>query len=228
MDPVNRPILYSFRRCPFAMRARMAIHVSGQQCELREVVLRNKPAEMVAASPKATVPVLVDTDGVILEQSLDIMLWALSRNDPQGWLTPQDGTMQQMLDLIAHIDGPFKEHLDRYKYSNRYQFENDGRGVDPVSHRSAAIHILTNLDERLAHRPNLFGKKLSLADVAIVPFVRQFANTDSDWFAGQPLGRLQRWLDALVRSELFVAVMDKYAPWQSNTTGVAFPVAVDS
>jgi glutathione S-transferase len=112
------PILYSFRRCPYAIRARMALHISGQSCELREVVLRNKPAEMVELSPKATVPVLQLETGDVLEQSLDIMLWTLANNDPGDWLVPECGTLNDMLALIAENDGPFKDHLDSVLWTN--------------------------------------------------------------------------------------------------------------
>src|SRR4051812_31105758 len=129
MNGSQLPILYSFRRCPYAMRARLAIAASGQRCELREVVLRDKPAEMLAASPKGTVPVLIDTDGRVLEESLDIMRWALGRSDPQAWLEPPSGSLEDMLELIARCDGDFKFHLDRYKYARRYQ------GADAGEHR---------------------------------------------------------------------------------------------
>jgi glutathione S-transferase len=139
------PILYSFRRCPYAMRARLALAVSETVCIHREVALSNKPAAMIGASPKATVPVLVLRDGQVLDESLDIMRWALERRDPQGWLEADSAAMQA---LIEANDGPFKYHLDRYKYAGRY-------GVDPVEHRSAGLDILTGLDRRLAAQANL-------------------------------------------------------------------------
>ncbi|MFA7670035.1 MAG: glutathione S-transferase N-terminal domain-containing protein, partial [Burkholderiaceae bacterium] len=157
------PILYSFRRCPYAMRARLALAVSGTQCELREVVLRDKPAELLQASPKGTVPVLVLADGRILEQSLDIMLWALSRHDPQGWLAPEVGELEQMLALIGECDGGFKHDLDRYKYPDRYE------GADAMSHRESAWQWLKMLDDRLAYSAYLFGERPALADAAIMP-----------------------------------------------------------
>lgn len=215
------PILYSFRRCPYAMRARMALSASGQACELREVVLRGKPAEMIAASAKATVPVLVDTDGTVLEESLHIMLWALCRNDPQNWLTPGKGNRERMLDLIERIDGPFKHHLDRYKYANRYDVDTNR----PIDHRAEALGHLQELEQRLARHRYLFGERLSLADIAIAPFVRQFANTDAEWFAAQPVPRLQAWLTEFVGSELFLSCMTKYAPWENTGPGIIFPAA---
>ena len=214
-DP--KPILYSFRRCPYAMRARLAIAASGQDCELREVVLRDKPAELLAASPKGTVPVLVDTDGRVIEESLDIMRWALARSDPQHWLAPQSGAPEDMLALIERCDGDFKHHLDRYKYANRYQ------GANAAEHREQAAVFLRDLEPRLETSACLFGGRPALADMAIAPFVRQFAIADTAWFAQQPWPRLRAWLDALLRSEAFQRVMRKYPQWKSGESGVEFP-----
>ena len=219
------PILYSFRRCPFAMRARMALKLSEQNCELREIVLRDKPDEMIEASPKATVPVLIDTDGTVRDESLEIMLWTLECHDPEGLLAPPVGSREDMLALIARIDGDFKSHLDRYKYANRYTQENDANGVDPVVHRTSGMAFLNELDERLGESRYLFGDRLSLADIAIAPFVRQFANTDADWFARQPVPALQRWLSEILESDLFQACMKKYKPWKVTGEAVAFPGA---
>jgi glutathione S-transferase len=208
------PILYSFRRCPYAMRARLALAVSAQPHELREVVLKNKPAEMLAASPKGTVPVLVLPGGEVIEESLDIMRWALSRNDPAQWLSPPAGSLDDMLALIAGNDGAFKRHLDRYKYPNRYPQESEGDAASfALKHRSDAAHWLAQLDDRLA-AGWLMGDQASLADMAILPFVRQFAHTDADWFAAQPWPRLQAWLAAFEASALFAGVMGKHAAWQ--------------
>ncbi len=211
------PILYSFRRCPYAMRARMAIAMSGQICRLREVVLRDKPAEMLAASPKATVPVVVDTDGTVIEESLDVIDWALGKADPDGWLTPPTGTLQDMRDLIADSDGPFKTALDRYKYSNRYD------GADPAEHRNTGLDFLSHLNLRLEHQNHLFGDRVSLADIAIFPFIRQFANTDRAWFDAQPLPHLQRWLAYHLSSDLFASVMPKFKQWASESDEPLFP-----
>lgn len=203
----NLPILYSFRRCPYAMRARMALLVSGQPVEIREVVLRDKPAELIAASPKATVPVLVQANGEVIDQSLDIMRWALRRNDPEGWL---DGDDQA---LIAANDGPFKHHLDRYKYPDRHV-------SDPHAHREAALLILSGLEERLTGRGNLCRDSRALTDMAIMPFVRQFAATDRSWFDAQPLPRLREWLARHETSPLFERVMVRLEPWQAGDVAV--------
>ncbi len=223
MAEIAEPVLYSFRRCPYAMRTRMALKVSGQQCELREIVLRDKPDEMLQASPKATVPVLVNPDGTVLEESLDIMQWTLGNNDPENWLKPTQGNLSGMLALIETLDGAFKQHLDRYKYATRYTDENDGKGVDPIEHRDSAMHVLMTLETRLASQPWLFGGQIALADVAIAPFVRQFANTDRAWFDAQPCPALHDWLNRFLESELFTSVMKKYKPWASGQPSVLFP-----
>lgn len=209
------PVLYSFRRCPYAMRARLALAVSAQAYELREVLLKSKPAALLAASPKGTVPVLVMPDGKVIAESLDIMQWALARNDPQQWLAPPAGSREDIDALIAANDGAFKQQLDRYKYPNRYPQE--CRGDAPgfaLMQRGEAAAWLAQLDARLG-QGWLLGAQASLADMALLPFVRQFAHTDPGWFAAQAWPRLQAWLAAFETSELYVRVMDKHAPWQS-------------
>ncbi|NYT43973.1 glutathione S-transferase [Alcaligenaceae bacterium] len=215
----SRPTLYSFRRCPYAMRARLAIAISGLGCELREVVLRDKPDAMLQASPKGTVPVLIDIDGTVVDQSLDIMLWALGQSDPEGWLTPQQGDLPAMLNLIAQCDGPFKDKLDRYKYPQRYGVQS---GADQ---RDQTVPWLLELEQRLQAGTWLCGKKRSLADMAIVPFVRQFAHTDIAWFDAQPWPSLRRWLADWQASALFARIMHKYPAWQEGDPPVLFPPA---
>lgn len=204
-----QPILYSFRRCPFAMRARMALLVSGQTVELREILLRAKPQAMLEASPKGTVPVLVLDDGTVIDQSLDIMRWALARNDPEGWLAGDDRA------LIERFDGPFKHHLDRYKYPGRH-------GSNPIEHRAAGLDHLEALDQRLAASAYLCGPGRTLADIALFPFVRQFAATDQPWFELQPLRHVQAWLAGLIGSELFDRAMLRLAPWQPGDPPLVF------
>lgn len=199
----TEPILYSFRRCPYAMRARMALSVSATPHAIREVKLRDKPAEMLAASPKGTVPVLVLPDGQVIDESLDIMRWALARNDPERWLEGDDAA------LIAANDGPFKHHLDRYKYPDRH-------GSDPVEHRAKAVALLGDVDRRLAAQPYLCGETRALTDAAILPFVRQFAAVDRAWFDAQPLPGLQRWLAEGLASPLFIGVMMARPIWRPN------------
>lgn len=215
------PVLYSFRRCPYAMRARLALAVSAEPHEHREVVLRAKPAEMLAASPKGTVPVLVLSGGEVIDESLDIMRWALERSDPAQWLSPPQASQQDMDALIAANDGDFKRHLDRYKYPNRYADESgsDAAGF-ALTHRTEAAQWLAQLDARLGDGW-LFGTQASLADMALLPFVRQFAHTDADWFAAQPWSRLQDWLAAFEASDLYAGVMGKHAAWRSAAEGKA-------
>jgi glutathione S-transferase len=194
------PILYSFRRCPYAMRARLALLVSGTACELREVKLRDKPIALIEISPKATVPVLHAPDGRIVDQSIDIMHWALARHDPENWLEHADAS------LIAANDGPFKFHLDRYKYPERHQ-------SDLLEHRAAATDMLAILNNRLKRSGNLTGPARALTDMAIMPFVRQFANTDRAYFYALPLSALQDWLALHIASPLFETAMILHPRW---------------
>ena len=215
------PVLYSFRRCPYAMRARLALAVSGQAHELREVVLKNKPAAMLAASPKGTVPVLVLPGGEVIDESLDVMRWALARNDPASWLAPPGVSPEDIDALIAGNDGAFKQQLDRYKYPHRYAVECSGDAAGfALKHRSEAAHWLAQLDARLGDGW-LFGAKACLADMAVLPFIRQFAHTDADWFTAQPWPRLRAWLAAFEASDLYEGVMQKHAPWQPPSGGLS-------
>lgn len=193
-------VLYSFRRCPYAMRARMALRYSGVPLTTLEVSLKAKPAEMLAASPKGTVPVLVCADGRVIEQSLDIMRWALARNDPDNWLQPGNPLIEQ---LIEQNDSVFKVQLDRYKYAIRYP-------EYPMEHyRAQGEQFLLRLDTLLKQSPYLAGDSLSLADVAMAPFVRQFAHVDRDWFEQSPYSHLRIWLERFLTSTLFASVMTK-------------------
>ncbi len=211
MSEFALPVLYSFRRCPYAMRARLALHASGVAYEHREVVLKNKPAHMLLLSPKGTVPVLWLRGAAgeqVLEQSLDIMLWALGQHDPMGWLPCTDTAMAEALALIAQNDGPFKRQLDRFKYPNR-------SGLDSgTADRDEAALWLHTLNTRLHAQPFLTGEHFGLTDAALAPFVRQYAHTDLDWFAAQPWGPLAAWLAAFEGSALFEAIMQKHTPWQ--------------
>jgi len=208
------PVLYSFRRCPYAMRARMAIFYARAPCSLREVILRDKPDEMLAASPKATVPVLVLGTGSVIDESLDIMDWALARNDPDGWLTDSDTAKQ----LIKESDGPFKHHLDRYKYGTRYEEQT------PEFHRSQGEVFLNKLNTVLSETDYLTGPGINLADIAVFPFIRQFANTDRTWFDGLDLPALHKWLTRHQQSDLFQSVMAKYPQWKTGDEDVQFVV----
>ena len=210
------PVLYSFRRCPYAMRARLALAASGTVCELREVVLAAKPAALLQLSPKGTVPVLVLADGMVLEQSLEIMLWALRRNDVRNWLPDDPQDLDAALQLIAECDGDFKHNLDRYKYPNRYALP------DGVSHRGSGALFLIRLNGRMTTQRYLMGESFGLADAAIAPFIRQFAHTDLAWFANQPWTALQRWLHNFETSNDYAMAMEKYAVWTEGQPVLLF------
>lgn len=198
------PLLYSFRRCPYAMRARMALRYSGLPLEIHEVSLKAKPEEMLRLSPKGTVPVLVLPNGTVIDESLDIMRWALTENDPDDWLMLGHSEETQLAAaLIMENDGPFKQALDRYKYSIRYpeQPRDDYRAQGEV--------FLTRLEGLLSDKPWLCRDACSYADIAIFPFIRQFASADETWFSQSPYPNLQDWLQALITSSLFIQIMQK-------------------
>ena len=211
--------LYTFRRCPYAMRGRMGLSIAGVPVQVREVVLRDKPTEMLEASPKGTVPVLLTSSGDIVDESLDVMRWALAQNDPEGWLDADPDTTHE---LIARNDGPFKRALDRYKYPNRYSDED----LVPGAARASGLEMLQDLDARItAQGGQLVRAERSLADIAIFPFIRQFAHTDMDWFNAQDLPALQAWLEGHKQSSLFKGVMKKYAQWSPGADEPILPVA---
>jgi glutathione S-transferase len=196
------PILYSFRRCPYAMRARLAVAVSGVAVEMREILLRDKPAAFLAASPSGTVPCLVTDQGVI-DESLDVMIWALRQNDPDGWLNmPEEG-----LGWIGRADGPFKRALDRVKYASRFDAAEVGAA------RAEAVAFFEDLEAVLG---DWIFERASLADYALLPFVRQFAFVDKPWFDAQPWPLVQAWLARFLASDRFAAIMEKRAVWQAD------------
>ena len=197
------PILYSFRRCPYAMRSRLALAVSGPRYEVREISLRAKPTAMLAASAKGTVPVLVLPEGEVIDQSLDIMRWALTNRDPEGWLERDDPS------LISANDGFFKHDLDRYKYPDRHE-------ADALTHREHGLTFLRDLDARLSISTFLGGPVRGVTDAAIVPFIRQFAAVDPDWFAAQRLPQLRNWLQGILGSSLFQSIMLRAPLWHPS------------
>ncbi|SMC21958.1 Glutathione S-transferase [Andreprevotia lacus DSM 23236] len=212
------PILYSFRRCPYAMRARSAIVYAGLQVELREVVLRDKPAALLQASPKGTVPVLQLHDGSVIAESLDIMHWALQQHDPGDRLLRNHPQQAEATALIAANDTHFKPLLDRYKYPERHPERTQ------VEYRAAACDFLAQLEQRLQQQQGgLCRSSLSLADMAIAPFIRQFAQVDRNWFDQAPYPALQGWLAANVGAGWFDTVMAKYEPWQPGHSPCIFP-----
>jgi glutathione S-transferase len=212
------PILYSFRRCPYAMRARLALAASGIKTELREVVLKDKPAELLAVSLKATVPVLQTETGRVIDESIDIMRWALDKRDPLNWYQTLDRRQQIQCDeLIANNDGDFKYYLDRYKYADRYP-------EHPESYyREQGEKTLKNLESLLKENGCLLTEKWTLADIALLPFIRQFALVDKDWFNTAPYPLVRDWLNHFLQSELFASVMTKYEQWHAEQPQILFP-----
>ncbi|MFY7867537.1 glutathione S-transferase [Roseateles sp.] len=203
------PILYSYRRCPYAMRARLALRYAGVTVEIREIQLRDKPAALLQASPKGTVPVLVLANGQVLEQSLDIMAWALAQQDPEGWRQPQFETEAQA--WIARNDGPFKQLLDRYKYPERHP-----AATQAEWRAEAESLMLAPMEQVLQERPYLLSESPSWADMALMPFVRQFARVDLAWFESAPHVALRGWLGGLEGSDLFQSIMDKQTVWKPD------------
>ncbi len=203
--------LYSFRRCPYAIRARLALKSAGLAIELREVALRDKPQEMLTLSPKGSVPVMHLADGRVIDESLLIMEWALSVADPQGWLIDQAHDEARIAHpLIERNDQDFKRLLDRYKYADRYP----ERSAASYRDESVDTH-LNSLEARLSRSPHLTGDRPSLVDAALLPFVRQFAQVDTAWFDSAPLPSLRRWLQEWLASALFVATLGPaLAPWK--------------
>ena len=204
------PLLFSFRRCPYAIRARLAMAVSGITHTVREVDLSSKPPELLAASPKGTVPVLVLVNGEVIDQSLAIMRWALAQHDPDGWLEPVGRPSTNWLALIDGNDGAFKHHLDRYKYPHRHAHASAQATPAELAltHRAGCAAWLATLEPLLLHG-YLGGTRVGLADMALLPFVRQCAQTDKTWFAEQSWPRVLHWLQAFESSALLDSVMAK-------------------
>lgn len=208
------PFLYSFRRCPYAMRARLGILFAQQQVELREVVLKNKPPQMLAISPKGTVPVLQLTDGSVIEESREIMVWALEQNDPQNLL--DEALRTQADELIDQNDNEFKYWLDRYKYADRHP------QMSQADYRQKGEVFLQQLEDLLSQHHYLLGNKISVADFGVMPFVRQFAHVDREVFYNLPYPNLQRWLQNWLEHPLFVQAMTKFKPWEEGDELVVF------
>tara|TARA_B100001741_G_C16427895_1_gene539470 strand:- start:323 stop:964 length:642 start_codon:yes stop_codon:yes gene_type:complete len=212
MKKSEMPILYSFRRCPYAIRARLALLVAQQTVVLREIVLRDKPKEFLNTSPSETVPCLVLKDEVI-DESLDIMIWALKIKDPKNWLKMPDNGYE----IIKMIDNEFKDLLDKTKYSTRYANE------DVTENRNCAINILIKLEESMRGK-YLFSDEPSLCDIAIFPFVRQFAFIDKAFFDNLGWRKLGNWLDSFIESKLFIECQHKFKQWHPADLEVHFPL----
>lgn len=210
---MSKAILYSFRRCPYAMRARMAIASSGMQVILREISLRDKPQSLLDISPKATVPVLLTAEKMVIEESLDIMLWALRQSDPNAWLNNINYA------LIENNDGPFKQWLDRYKYADRFPEQSQ------QFYRQQGEQTLLRLEHILVDSAFLSGNTATVTDIAIFPFIRQFVSVEQGWFEQAPYPKLKQWLNFFLTSELFQTTMYKYKPWKmADDEQTVFPM----
>ena len=214
-------ILYSLRNCPYAMRARMAIYKAQFPVLLRDLVLSNKPEEMIIASPKGTVPVIVLANGDVIEESLDVMLWALKENDPQDLMHSSEANKvniaQEMLVLINHFDVGFKASLEQYKCAKRYKETNI------VECREACLSFIADLEQRLGKHDFLMSNNESLVDIALMPFIRQFAKVERQWYLQSPYPKLQAWLNRYLQSTMFSKVMSKHPLWLDSKQQVIFP-----
>ena len=204
------PILYTFRRCPYAMRARFAIRSSKIIVEIREIKLQEKPSEFLKLSPKGTVPVLITSSGVVLEESLDIIYWALNKNDPHKWLAKGKLENQDIRKLLDDLENKFKPNLDKYKYPSRFS------GVDQYLHRDKNLCFLKKLNYYIKNNKSLNCEHLSLLDYAIFPFVRQFRNVDQDWFDKLNFIFLNKWINQIIDSKDFSSIMKKFKKWEPN------------
>ena len=211
------PVLYSFRRCPYAMRARLALLYSGVSVELREVLLRDKPAEMQKLADEVTVPLLLLPDETLIDESWDLMLWAIRQNDPDLWLGEGESKVFDAEIMVEMNDFSFKTDLDHYKYHDRYP-------EHPMEYyRSRGEEFLQDLEDALTETRYLLGENISIADIAIFPFIRQFALVDKPWFDQAPYPELQGWLQKFLDSELFDSIMEKYPAWKQGDEVVIFP-----
>lgn len=210
------PVLYSFRRCPYAMRARLGLLFADRQVVLREIVLKNKPTQLLAISPKGTVPVLQLSDGTVIEESREIMIWALEQNDPQRLLDVE--ILEKAMALIAKNDTEFKHWLDRYKYADRHL------EMTQTEYRQKGEEFLQILEALLVKNTYLLGGRASIADIGIMPFVRQFAHVDRDIFYSLPYPNVQQWLQYWLEQPLFVTAMTRYQTWQEEDDPVIFPL----
>ena len=218
MPDMNAPILYSFRRCPYAMRARFALAYSGIICYLREVDLKHKPQAMLDISPKGTVPVLQLPDGSIIDESLEIIHYALSQNDPNGWSDVSADKQAEIDRLIKKNDTEFTPLLRKYKYFERYP-----ESLQQDYRQEIEALFLRDLEKRLGQHAYIAGEHISTADIAIFPYIRQFAYADEEWFFTSGYTYIIKWLQGFLDDPLFDIVMRKYMPWKEGDVTVVFP-----
>jgi len=212
------PILYSFKRCPYAMRARMALCLSKTIVELREVRLRNKPQSMLEISPKGTVPVLLLDDGSVIDESIEIIEWCI--NNKKDMFKDTLNKDQELFteDAIKLFDEKFKFHLDRYKYASRYE------NVDAASHKDACLDILKTLDKYINNTKWFFSNNINKIDISVLPFIRQFRIADPEWFdANQDIPNIQIWLENFLQSKLLNIAMVNFEVWEPNNPIKLFP-----
>lgn len=211
------PILYSLRRCPYAMRARLGLLQAEQTVVLRDVVMKNIPVEMLQASPKGTVPVLVFDDSSVIDESIDIMIWALNQNDPNNLLfNDQPSIHSSMLALIKRNDNEFRDSLDKYKVAARYH------DTTEVHYRDQCEPFMRHLEQRLTEYDFLMGTRPSLADYALLPFIRQFSRVDRKWYLQAPYSNIQRWLNTHYLNPLYSKAMKKYPQWLDHNDVILF------
>lgn len=214
---MSLPILYSLRQCPYAMRTRIGLLQAKQPVILRDIVMKNIPKEMLDASPKGEVPVLVFEDSSVIDESLDIMIWALNQSDPSNLLfNHQTNTYQDMLDLINRNDNEFVDALKKYKAASRYH------DSEEINCRQQCEPFIGYLEQCLTKHDYIFGNTVSLADYAILPFIRQFSRVDRKWYLQAPYPNLQRWLERHYQDPIFSKAMTKYPQWLENKESVLF------
>ena len=214
---MSLPILYSLRQCPYAMRARIGLLQAKQPVILRDIVMKNIPKEMLDASPKGEVPVLVFEDSSVIDESLDIMIWALNQSDPNNLLfNQQPNTYQGMLDLINRNDNEFVDALKKYKAASRYH------DSEEINCRQQCEPFIVYLEQRLAKHDYIFGDTASLADYAILPFIRQFSRVDRKWYLQAPYPNLRRWLERHYQNPMFSKAMKKYPQWLDKKESILF------
>ncbi|MCW8900271.1 MAG: glutathione S-transferase [Gammaproteobacteria bacterium] len=214
---MSYPILYSLRQCPYAMRARISLLLAKQTVLLRDIVMKNIPSEMLAVSPKGTVPVLLFDDSSVIEESIDIMTWALKQNDPSNLLrSHQPNDYQEMFELIKRNDNEFIEALNKYKAAARYH------DAAESTYRRQCEPFITYLEECLTRHDYLIGATPSLADYAILPFIRQFSRVDRKWYLQAPYPKLQHWLEQHYQNPIFSKAMTKYPQWLDNKESILF------
>ena len=210
MSNFEFPILYTFRRCPYAMRARFVLRYTFKNIELREIKLQNKPKDFLSTSPKGTVPVLVLSTKEVLDQSLNIMMWCLKYSDNSKASDLKNNLPNDFLDQIKNLDDEFKINLDKYKYPSRFE------GSDKYFFRDKNIKFLKNLEEKLKNSIFLNSNKIGLLDYAIFPFIRQFRNVNIEWFENLNLSFLNSWYLSIVESKAFFDIMKKYKVWDAE------------